>query len=358
MKNQKETPLFEWATGTMKVLAGEASGGVALSDFAKPTRVEPVVIVDRRTETLEYTEDVLHAVLNIFTGYYMQALTYLNLHAKNIDVMRRLDQINPNRSLTDTLLAMELDEQSSESMDPFSNGLPDYSQEADNATASASGDLAEKTNLSIGKQVQATFETKGEGGQSVTIPITVRLRSLAVRSSILAHTLTLDSKDDSLKERYHKWRAGQISFVKDLLLAQDLIHEHRQNLFDDTHGLYTDEIKRRRKSLAAGLTSNRMSLAAASNIYVMTSETENEVSRLMKGSFERARDRNELMHETRAMMFVVIDSEWEQVSIYTRDLDEPIELSVREIRRSNKKNDGPDILEVLNAMRQSRAPAL
>jgi hypothetical protein len=273
--------------------------------------------------------------------------------------MRRLDQINPNRSLTDTLLAADLDSARQEHIDPFANGLPDYSQEADQGGGSSvSGDLSEKMNLSVGKQVQATFESGGDKKESVTIPITIRLRALAVRSSILAHTLTLDSKDESLKERYHKWRAGQLSFVKDLLLAQDLIQEHRKNLFDDEHGLYTDEIARRRKNLATGLASQRMSLASASNIYVMTSETENEVNRLMKGSFERAKDRDELMQSTRAMMFVVIDSDWEQVTIYTRDMAEPIELSVREIRRSNKKSDGPDILEVLNAMRQSRAPAL
>lgn len=370
----------------------------SLIEYTKPVRVEPLTLIDMRASQLPYINELLHTVLNIFTGYYSLAIN-LSVGVQGVNVKRLFDQFNPQRDFrrTGVLLKEELDERyRSESREPSTQSVLDageiaeiysslenrqalvfpgqsYSAERDSDfTEIAKGSennvrgvdapksLKESENLAVGKLLEITVG-KGKDADGV-FQILARLRSQEMRSNLLVDTMSMDQgRDDSLwqqfKERWHGWRSGELRLVRDIMLAQDLIEKHRKNLMEDTTGYYQSQRKEDRRHFWSSLLTRDPSVAGASSIFVMTSETARELERKMRGSLDRYSDREKLFSRTRGMLLVVVDQDWEQVTIYHRSIKDPTEVTVSEIKRLNKKG-GPDIMEILQAFRQSRTPSI
>lgn len=72
----------------------------SLVEFTKPTRVEPIVLMDDRVVNLSFTPDIMQSLTSIFSGYYLQAVA-LSVNVGRVDVIDLLDRVNPNRSLDD-----------------------------------------------------------------------------------------------------------------------------------------------------------------------------------------------------------------------------------------------------------------
>lgn len=361
-----ETAL-QFAAQVPDLLRAGRSG--SLIEYTRPTRVEPVCLVDMRAAQLPYIEDVLNAGLNIFSGYYLQAVS-LAINVGSVDVLKTLDKLNPNR---DPLEAADRAARDRWSGEAFNHGLPfpgqddggilaslearaeEMSQEADGPSSQAIASINENANLSVGKLLDVKVKSDG---QEATFPVAVRLMVSTIRPDVMAHTLSLGSKDTSIKERWHGWRSGQLRFWKDLVLAQDLIDEHRKNLVEDASGYYQSQTTRRNKNFISGVLSRNPSVATASSIMVMTSDTAKDLEREGRVRLKNFKDREKIFKDTYAMMFFVIDPDWEQVTIYHRSIEEPSEISIREIQRTNKRGGGPDIMEILNAFRQAKSPTL
>lgn len=334
-----------------------STGSGSLVEYTRATRVEPSVLLDFRASQLPYIEDVLNNGLNMFAGYYLQAVS-LAVNVGSVNVIKTLDKLNPNR---DPMSSLSL-----RSMESFKHGLPfpgQPSMEAFNdrevsegvSTRDAMKQFNESSNLSVGKLIDVNIESEG---QKATIPISVRLRVSTIRPDVMTHTLSLDSKKVGKKERFHQWRSGQIEFWNDLVLAQDLIQKHRKNLMNDESGYYRARTTSKRRNTLSALVSGEISVATASSIFVLTTETAKELEREVRGRLKDFKVRQKLFEETYAMMMFIVDPDWEQVTVYHHSIDEPTEVSIREIQRSNKSKGGPDIAEILNAFRQSKSPTI
>lgn len=352
---------------SQKLRAAESD---SLIEYTKPVRVEPVTLVDMRASQLPYINELLHSVLNMFAGYYNQAVS-LSVNVNGINVLQLFDSLNPQRSPIDALSGSsksgwaELADFAGESFED-ANALfipGEYTHESEGALTGSVSDssktMSENYNLSVGKLLEINV---GDGQRNAKFQILTRLRTQELRPQIFIDTLALDTGvDDSLfkqmKDRWHGWRSGQLSFIEDILLAQDLIEKHRKNLMDDQTDYYKRRRRDRRRNRLSALISGRPSVAGASSIFVMTSETAREFERKFRGSLDRFRDREKFFSNTHGMILVVVDPDWEQVTIYHRSIEEPTEITVREIQRMHKKG-GPDIMEILNAFRQSKSPVV
>jgi len=359
-----------------------AAKGGSLIEYTRPTRVEPMTLVDMRAAQLPYIDEVLNAGLNIFSAYYMQAIS-MTVDVGNVNVLKLLDKFNPNRDLGRAAGEGASRLRGRLSQESFEYGLPfpgqddggivaslearqelALSQEADgddkyrDSTAVGAGsirDLNENANLSVGKLLEVTVKSEG---QTATFPVQVRLMVNTIRPDLMAHTLSLGSQGKDTKERYHEWRSGQIKFWRDLVLAQDLIEEHRKNSVKDESGFYASASKRSTKGKIAGLLTGTPSIGTASSLIVMTSDTAKDLERSVRGKLKSFSVREKIFSESMSMMMFVIDPDWEQVTMYHQSIEEPTEVSIRELQRSNKRGGGPDIMEILNAFRQAKSPTL
>ena len=326
-------------------------------------RVEPIVIVDKDCLFLEYLPDILQSTQSIFVGYWLQALSLIT-NVGDVNVGRVLDKLNPNRKVDtsgflNTIVSAGIGKESltyaSESM---KYKLPTIAMEAkgdkgDKDSAIAKVDnVAELANLSIGKLINVTIKNNG---QEAVIPISFRLMVNTLPPASCVQLLSQGSVDLSFSERWFKWRAGRISFIKDLVFCQDLIREQKRTLMTDKDGVYSEIAKRAKNSKLASFFSKNPSLAEASNIVVISEETAMQLRVKHNLNLDNFKDRQKIFDKTYAMILVVIDRNYERVNMYHYGISASTSVGLRDIKIANK-GSGPNIMEVLAAFKGGNAP--
>lgn len=356
--------------GRLSTAAGSGTIPSSLTDLSKPSRVQPLVVIDSSLGDEEHIVDVMRTVLSIFTGYYIQGVNSI-MPVGRVDTMKILDALNPDRSMLPHGLSGLKDHVWSK--EAFANGLPSLEamttegesrlivsiekQSDAEPGMDAAGDLKrvyESENLAVGKLVNINVT---DGDKSAKIPVTIRLVPSRLPSSTITHIFTAVAGKGTWSERWHLWRAGQISFVKDLIFSKDLIDAHRKALINDTSNVYMSMSSRKSWNTAVSAKTGTPSLADASNILVISKETSIDIGRKLGGKLDSVRIRRHLFDSTNLMLLVVVDDQRERVVIYHRGLDLPTDSSFREIK-SSEKGKGPDITEILKAYSMGATPTI
>ena len=71
----------------------------SLIEYTKPTRVEPLVLMDARVTKLDVAPDIMQSLTSLFSGYYLQAVA-LSVNVGRVDVVKLLDKLNPDSPIT------------------------------------------------------------------------------------------------------------------------------------------------------------------------------------------------------------------------------------------------------------------
>lgn len=144
------------------------------------------------------------------------------------------------------------------------------------------------------------------------------------------------------------WRAGQLQFIRDIVMMQDLIDEHKKLLNKDTSGVYAEIMRRRRNNSVSEILTGNVSIGAASNIVVISKRTAQAVERMGNGRLSDFAFRQAIFNDSYVLLLFVVDEELERVTIYHRDNKIPTQMSLKELKNSNK-GSGPDVMEILKA---------
>lgn len=349
-------------TKVLQDVARETRGASgSLVDYTSSARVEPLVLLDNNLLFDDITPDVMQTMLAMFSGYYLQAWS-LSAQIGNIDVMRQLDKLNPNRDFTGAVLTKM---ESFRENNDLTNRLPvagdrRFALESEVLAMEASTgqeairEIREQANLCVGKLLNVEVT---DGEKKAEIQVAVRLMVNTIPPDSLINILSIGSQNVSLKERYHQWRSGQIEFFKDLILCQDLIDAHKKNLISDKTGLYQAIRNRSSKNLIAGVLTGNFSVATASNIAVVSSESIAKLEATIGGSMKDFRTRQKVFENTYLMIMAVVDREWQRVTIYTRGIPDITSVSARDLKQGNKGN-GPDVGDILQAYKVGHSPSL
>lgn len=356
---QQVAKMMDNLTGDSKSLIG----------YSNAARVEPITLVDADALFVDMLPDVMHSLQSIFTGYYLQAFS-LSMNVGNIDVVKQLERFNPNRSAGSAVgqtlgKAIGMNSMGMEGLTDFTHRLPvagdprnaKISMEADavGAVVKDIGEVVnELANLSVGKMINVEIT---DGEKRATIPVSIRLLANSITSEGLLHILSAGSKEVSFGERWHQWKSGQIEFFKDLVFCQDLIDEHKKHLMDDKEGLYDAILRRRTENKIASVVTGNWSVASASNLCVLTSDTATKLELATNSQLKNFKARQKIFENTYMMIMAVIDKAWDRVTFYHRGIPESTTLSARDLKAVNK-NTGPDIKDILTAFRAGSSPNL
>lgn len=359
----------------------------SLSDVTKLTRVEPLTILSKDLINLEYMPDVQQSLLSLFSAYYLQAVSVLTT-INNVEVVRVLDRLNPNRDETGWLLQASLESVSIKqmAMESYEYALPGTTGLALEEKDNNADQIAILSNLSVGKllnvqigfrsDVSETVTNQTIGGnstkvngkpivkdkewstskktiddkpQSVTIPVQVRLMASVIPNATITRLLALKTEDNGIVERYHAWRAGRISFIKDLIFCQDMIDEYKKSMIQDETDTLQEILRRVNNAKKFGLLTKNPSLVSASNLFVISEQVAREIEQKLGGKLSSKRIRDKAFENTYAMIIAVVDREWERVTFYTRGMAASTDLSIKEIKNSSK-GKGPDVLDIFRSL--------
>ena len=339
----------------------------SLIDFTKPTRVEPVALVDAAVLHNDMLPEVMQSLLSIFTGYYLQAISVMAT-VGNVQVLRQLDRLNPERDLLDNVASSNYFVMARENyVDRLPMPLRSTAMEADDAQAEkdvaalginkdAIATAKELSNLSVGKLLNVEIQ---DGGQKQSITVNVRVIASSTPTKTLIHILTLEGEDKSWKDRMRGFFSGRLKGIQDMVFCQDLIDAHRKNLIADKDGAYTTISKRATGNALSTIVSGggNSSVATASNMVVMSEATAQELELSMAGRLSDFHAREKLVRETTIMLMAVIDPMFDRVTIYHRGIALPTEVGLRDLKVANK-GSGPDVGDILKAYQVGAAPAL
>ncbi len=215
-------------------------------------------------------------------------------------------------------------------------------------------DLKELADLSVGKIFMVDIE---DGLHRLQLPVSIRLMASSLPPKQLVHILSHDSKDTSVKERFHAWRSGRLEFWRDIVACSDLIDAHRDTIMKDKTGIYSDILKRNRTNQLAALLSGDPSIATASNIAIISDDTASQIEDEIGGRLHDFKTRQKIFAKTYLMFLVVIDKQYERVTFYHRGINQATELGVRDLKASQKGN-GPDVSDILRAYTMGQNPRL
>ena len=215
-------------------------------------------------------------------------------------------------------------------------------------------DLKELANLSVGKMFSVDIT---DGLHKASIMVSIRLMASSLPSANIVRILSIGSKDNSAKERYHAWKAGRLEFIKDLVLCQDLIDAHRKNLMADKDGIYTNILKRARTNQLSTIVSGNPSIATASNICIISSNTAEKLELETNLKLSDAHSRDKIFQSTYMMLLCILDPEWSRVTIYSRGIRDAIEVSTKDLKAANSK-DGLSVTDVLAAYKIGNNPSI
>lgn len=345
------------------------SANSSLVEYSKDLTAEFVTLLDDDLAYQPYIGDILQNALSIATAYYLRAAA-VDTTISGVKVKDRLNKINPNRGgSTSSFLSTE----------SLYDGLPNYLslEAADVAAVEDDGKKAAQLqgkkpteikgagtgsryaeairsydSMLVGKNIEVTIT---ENKDSVTLPVNVRLSVLGAPSQEIVDILGLASQGNSQKERTYRFKRGQLGFFSDMLFCDDLIKQHTKTLMKEKSGFYAQTLERRRKNRLAAMASGEMTVAAASNIVIISETTAVRLESALGGKLDRQQVREDVFATTGTMVLFVVNTKWENVTMYTKSLPNSSTVSLRNIKMLNK-DGGDGILESLQKMIAGKGP--
>ena len=371
----------------------------SLADVARPSIAKPIVVVDHTlVSDLQYMPNIYQVALGMFSGIYLQAISMATT-VEGVSVSKVLNRVNPEMdpSLSYIFESMRYDHStklatykyrlpitinmkpqpargvSTENLidraqDRYSNVRgyeTEHDQNLDEARshkASMHQDMLTKvlmvdSNMAVGKYFTVTLLIGDEKPQEVDVVVNVTLDINYVQDSLCVDMLSTRRKDTSFSERWWQARIGEISFINEFLLCNDLIDERKKMLLGDRNGVLEKIRQRASNNKIWGVLGNNPSLATASNIAIISSATARQVETKVGGKLSNASTRDKVFTDTNLMMLMVVDYQREVLSIYTRNMESYQNVSFNSIKNASS-GKGMDVGEVFKALNTGNMPTI
>lgn len=222
------------------------------------------------------------------------------------------------------------------------------------SSTTMTGDLLDAPNLAVGR----IFEVTADYGQGkVTIQVLVSLSTLLSSSANLVDIYSTGGELRSFKERWHGWRSGQLRFVEDIIFCQDIIENHKRTAVKDNTGVYLLNRERDTSNRVTALLTGKASIGTASGISIFSAPTMKKLEAAVGGKMDNFATREKVFKRTFTMVLVVVDTEWDMVTVYHRGISKVTSMPVAEFAKSKTKG-GSDVSDIVKLFLSGTAPTL
>jgi len=368
-KTYDSASFLEVVRNVVTTYKGTVGDPNTIVDVSKIARVEPITLISNNLSATKELYPIMHGVLNVYAGYYLQAVSILSSQLTDVRILKILDKLNPDRDIKTVLTSATIGTESLSTTYSTLVSLEDkgygfnfsieYKPVLDDETLSVQAkklDTFEKMGAAVGKVLNVEFKVIDDSGKEniITIPIVVKLDNMIIPSDVIDQILLSNKDEITMSSRFKDVLAGKISFIKDFLLADDLIQKQKKTMLKDPTGYYTQVMKRISNSRIFSAMTGNISLAGISSIIVISNEDEEVIQKSLGGALTNTETREIIFNNTSAMMIVVIDKEWERVSMYIRNIDGFTQNSFDDFKVTVEK--GSNITDILKAFSLNNAP--
>lgn len=383
--------------------------GTSIADISKIGRFEPITLVSTNLRSLPELYDILHGLLDITASFYMQGISILSTKLTDTRILKILDSVNPDRDLrtVTTALSIESDNVSIKNYvdrDAVMNtrkylsleglefgisknslygqnhkgsskyaealkGITGVSMESDDddngyndptsttGSAKVSVGTLEEADATVGKIIEVEFQAGNDDRSTVKVPIVVKLDSMFVPADVLGNIVTMNEDRIRFSSRVSDLLAGRISFIKDFLLCSDLVKKQKSTMMKDPSRAYAATLNRINKSKIYSVLSRNVSLSTVSGVMVISEEENDLIKRELGGDLTHKRTRQMVFDNSSVFMIAVVDRDWNEVTIFVRDMDNHSTLAFNRFKTSSKSTNNDAISEIFKSMSVGRVPS-
>lgn len=344
----------------------EAAINSNLVSATRMGRVEPICLLTSDLLNYEPIGSILSNSLNMFIGFYLQALAYATTVNK-VQVGKILDKFNPDRSLSIYTSGNEsyqsktnrLNSHKYSNTDKYKYRLPTISNiglEADEESAKTVNimDSYNKGDLMVGKTINVSVLIDGK---NITLPVTFNLQVGPIKPFVMDQILQTGKTDSTLSELLHDYKSGRKS-LKDIIFATEAIKAHKKALLLDDTGAYREIHNRVNNSVKVTMASGVASLNTSSSIFVFSTEVAKSLER--KLGIELTKDfvqRQKIFDTVKAMIMVEVDTAFDVVRIYHNGIKLSTQVSIKDIKASKKEKVGADLTDVISSLMKGKPPS-
>ncbi|EDH7933501.1 hypothetical protein CB695_16180 [Salmonella enterica subsp. enterica serovar Chester] len=331
---------------------------------------EHITLVEQSLLGLDYLPGILEKIQVLLAGNQLTAISLLT-GVPDVDIIGTLDQVSTRRSALDNavrsgsrLAALAVGESSR-------LGLPSYdkigiavgestrrvAQESKGSVTGGKADpikqLFDQEGLSNGKMFSVTFE---RDGNKVELPMRLRLDVKSLPTDQIETLIAFSDQTKTFWERWLRARVGALSYVKDIAFCNDLVEEYRKNRYRDKSGYYRKMMEKKNGNWLSGLLTLAPSINNASSVMVVSQDTIDGLTAQLGGEFDEFNIRQRVFKDTLTVYYVVVDTAWNRVTIYTRGQNGSQELDKSDF--SKAKSGSADVNKIIEAYRSGAQPVL
>jgi len=368
--------------------------------------IEPTIVISRDLREEEVTEKLAEINLDIFASFYIQAFNVMtNVYGMSqhtaFDVLSSKGGL-PIRANGGKSAFEEMDMISFEDNDflpisleqrgnrrrPVNKNANNKYQQAKNFMNKVNGRLnkLEKTpkenkemklvspsaRINEGKgvivptlmqkSIDITFTVNSEDKKSgkkftrdIIVPVLIKATVIYSDFSNIETMVDTNGRDKKFSSRLDEYRAGMIS-LGDLIFADDLIKEYKNNKFKDKDDLIGYMESRATTANKKLLTKGAIGFGKYYSILIINKRQLAIIENKLGGKIDKPRYKEMLAEQTKSLLINVVDTDWERVTVYTKDLRGTSDLSFKVIKKRKGDGNSNELAEVFKAISSNKPP--
>lgn len=347
----------------------EDSTSMSLFQYTRRSIVSSRVYIDNTLAEEEILTPVMQNIMNLYIGLIMTAMNmnqYIQGTKKVRDSMSVVatedwTPVSINSLMKSYFLTGSNSDGVLDTLNPFTQ------HEHGEAASETSGYSGARTNnkdmnqgmdipLPSGRIIQVEFAS--DKCKAFTVNILLNLQPNFVPNDVIKQFVAINFKP-SLHQRWIQANAGEIKFISDFLLGNDLRKQRFRALKKDKTGSLQQMIDRKENSLSnfwlklAQVTPERQNIA--NTILIYEKRTFDKACNDSGINFKVYGARQKFFNSTMSMMVVIIDTMYNKVTMYYHGITDPSVFTFEQMKK-NAKTEATDILAMMKNYAQGMAP--
>lgn len=330
-------------TDSFKVISNVVSKGTrkTLISISKILTVSPQIIISDKLKNVEVINNIATTGLEIFVAHYVQAFNVLTT-VGSIEPGKAMNVISSLEAHDDKADLSSLADQTYKFL-PL-NPETDYTASMDkdntvgNKIVGPSSIIGYSVDLTVDKVT--TSEDNTVNKTKISIPILFRTTIMFTKFKSIMFLASIFSEKTSFKQRLNEYRSGGISF-SDFIFASDLIRKYKSGSLstldnDEFHEYVRDNVSKKETSEVKRAIKSGTYVDASKAVIVVTKSEQVELESLFAGKFAKDNVINKFFAATSSLFLMVVDVEWENVTLYTRNITGSTVLSFSDLQGKSK----------------------
>jgi len=383
-----------------KILSNTAdSGVVSLPAYTKPLRLLSRVYIDESVANNPVITDVIKSVHTQYAAFVLTALQMNQFVKEGISVQDMLRVVatednQTHESVVEGLFGSKTSALEAGKVPPFikppkpdeerPNPVPPFIKPPKSEPPKASPvppfikpvvkppepkgntqvtgkivSLSGDPHIPSGKLLEITLVNPENPNASVTLNLMIQLAPYIVPQQISVEFLVKDAIP-TMYQRFLMWKTGEISFWRDFVAMGDVVDRRNRLRRMDPTGVIDSVLNKQAKSrqrVFGNINRDKAEKARniANSVLIFNRETVQRAKADFGFDLSNSSAREKYFATSFAMIIVVVDPLYNQVTFYYNGLDDTATFSFDQMAPPSK-GGGLDLVSVMNALNQGRAP--